>query len=130
LKIRNIYLNSFLMRISAFSVSKFTFSHRMINTRLASHIVRVLTFVTKGTKILIVKFFAYIFRRCRLDDFSLHRMRIKTVETIFTVSHVKVVARVITFLDVSFVTNVLSATFRVWKILVRAHLLDSFKLRL
>jgi len=95
--------------------------------------VRETTFVTLRTIIFVIKLAAHFFGGFWFDDLSLDGVRKKTVEAIFTVSHVKMDAWIVATINMHFSTlglhvrTLSSLAFTESEVLVSAESFDVFK---
>ncbi len=99
-----------------------------MNTWVFSEVVGVSALAAIGAVVFIVKFFAGLLGWFWPVDLSSEGMGKMAAESIFTVSHVVVDARVKTSVDVFFATVFLAFAFFDCKILVGAEVLDHFEL--
>jgi hypothetical protein len=112
---------------------KFAFTQRVVNTRLSAKVVRKTTFVALWTIILVIQFAAYFFWGFWFDDLSLDRVRKKTVEAIFAISHIKMNAWIVATINMHFSTlgldvrTLSSLAFTNSEVLVSAESFDAFK---
>ena len=131
-KAGNVDIHFFLVRKSALSLCKFTFSQRVEDARLVAEIVGKATLVALGAVVLVVEFAADIFGGFWLDDLPFDGVREMAVEAVFAVSHIEVDARVVASINMVLAAllsdlSTLALAFADSKVLVGTEILDALK---